>query len=250
MSRTGFAFTAATLAIAATVPSTATAYYHAQFGRFLNRDPIGYRAGDANVYRYVGNRPTGSVDPSGLYDIEWEQVEGTDSWEGAFVANKNTLLRSFDRVEVKLSRLLAEMHKERNGMSPCVRILMDLKLAPLKGVLLGMQQGLRSESENLELYHYDFRKRDEERMGILLPLALEFPEVVTALDKDDDTPARHYEPVLTEGDEIHFNDNPQGSPWFNLGPTPAMANPALDALLFHELSRIYMGRKITTRKAS
>jgi len=41
-------------------------YYHAQLGRFISRDPIGYDGGDANLYRYVGNRPTNAVDPSGL----------------------------------------------------------------------------------------------------------------------------------------------------------------------------------------
>ncbi len=66
MSRTRFTLIAATLAVAATVPSSATAYYHAQLGRFLNRDPIGYRAGDANLYRYVDGNPVNSVDPSGL----------------------------------------------------------------------------------------------------------------------------------------------------------------------------------------
>jgi len=41
-------------------------YYHAQLGRFINRDPIGYGGGDANLYRYVGNAPTNASDPSGL----------------------------------------------------------------------------------------------------------------------------------------------------------------------------------------
>jgi len=44
-------------------------YYHAQLGRFINRDPITYGGGDANLYRYVGNRPTIAVDPSG-----WELI--------------------------------------------------------------------------------------------------------------------------------------------------------------------------------
>ena len=39
--------------------------YHAELGRFVNRDPI---AADVNLYRYVRNRPTGFVDPSGLAD--------------------------------------------------------------------------------------------------------------------------------------------------------------------------------------
>lgn len=40
-------------------------YYHPQLGRFVNRDPIGYRGG-MNLYAYVGGRVTGFVDPSGL----------------------------------------------------------------------------------------------------------------------------------------------------------------------------------------
>ena len=32
----------------------------------ISQDPIGFAAGDANLYRYVGNGPTGAVDPSGL----------------------------------------------------------------------------------------------------------------------------------------------------------------------------------------
>ena len=40
-------------------------FYHAQLGRFLNRDPIGY-AGGMNLYEYVGGMPTYYVDPWGL----------------------------------------------------------------------------------------------------------------------------------------------------------------------------------------
>jgi RHS repeat-associated protein len=38
----------------------------ADIGRFISVDPIGIRSGDVNWYRYVGNAPTVSVDPSGL----------------------------------------------------------------------------------------------------------------------------------------------------------------------------------------
>jgi RHS repeat-associated protein len=40
--------------------------YSATLGRFIEMDPIGFSAGDNNWYRFVGNRPTGNVDPSGL----------------------------------------------------------------------------------------------------------------------------------------------------------------------------------------
>ena len=39
--------------------------YHAELGRFISQDPIGYRAGDPNLYRYVGNSPVYGVDPTG-----------------------------------------------------------------------------------------------------------------------------------------------------------------------------------------
>jgi len=34
-------------------------------GRWLTQDPMGFEAGDANLYRYVGNGPTNAVDPEG-----------------------------------------------------------------------------------------------------------------------------------------------------------------------------------------
>ena len=36
----------------------------------LSQDPIGFGGGDANLYRYVGNHPTMSTDPSGLQEPE------------------------------------------------------------------------------------------------------------------------------------------------------------------------------------
>ncbi len=40
--------------------------YAAATGRWLQKDPIGFAGGDANVYAYVGNDPVNFVDPSGL----------------------------------------------------------------------------------------------------------------------------------------------------------------------------------------
>jgi hypothetical protein len=34
---------------------------------FQNYEPLGFEAGDANLYRYVGNSPTNATDPTGLY---------------------------------------------------------------------------------------------------------------------------------------------------------------------------------------
>ncbi|XZE35482.1 RHS repeat domain-containing protein [Pirellulaceae bacterium SH501] len=43
-------------------------WYDPQTGRWLSQDPIGFAAGDANLYRYVGNHPTYANDPSGLQE--------------------------------------------------------------------------------------------------------------------------------------------------------------------------------------
>jgi RHS repeat-associated protein len=46
--------------------------FHAQLGRFVTRDPIGYQGG-ANLYAYVANRPTIRKDPNGLHIyVHWE----------------------------------------------------------------------------------------------------------------------------------------------------------------------------------
>ncbi len=46
-------------------------WYDPEVGRWLSEDPIGFGAGDANLYRYVGNGVTGDIDPSGLaYPVE------------------------------------------------------------------------------------------------------------------------------------------------------------------------------------
>ncbi len=46
-------------------------YYDPATGRFISKDPIGFAAGDANLYRYVGNGPTNATDPSGLAELHY-----------------------------------------------------------------------------------------------------------------------------------------------------------------------------------
>ena len=42
-------------------------WYDAKVGRWLSEDPIGFDAGDHNLYRYVANGATNATDPSGLF---------------------------------------------------------------------------------------------------------------------------------------------------------------------------------------
>ena len=43
-------------------------YYSPELARFVSEDPLEFAGGDVNLYAYVGNRPTGSTDPLGLYN--------------------------------------------------------------------------------------------------------------------------------------------------------------------------------------
>jgi RHS repeat-associated protein len=42
-------------------------YYDPNVGRFISVDPMGFGAGDTNLYRYVGNNSTNWTDPTGEY---------------------------------------------------------------------------------------------------------------------------------------------------------------------------------------
>jgi RHS repeat-associated protein len=36
-------------------------YYDAAIGRFVSQDPMGFAAGDTNLYRYLGNDPSNDI---------------------------------------------------------------------------------------------------------------------------------------------------------------------------------------------
>src|SRR5262249_40888570 len=44
-------------------------YYDSRIGRWINQDPMGFGAGDDNLYRYVGNDPLNSTDPTALSGV-------------------------------------------------------------------------------------------------------------------------------------------------------------------------------------
>jgi len=45
-------------------------YFDASVGRFIGQDPIGFSAGDSNLYRYVANSPLTATDPSGHASVQ------------------------------------------------------------------------------------------------------------------------------------------------------------------------------------
>jgi hypothetical protein len=53
-------------------------WYDSSTGRWISQNPIGFAAGDANLYRYVGNGPTNATDPSGLKESKGKPISPTD----------------------------------------------------------------------------------------------------------------------------------------------------------------------------
>jgi RHS repeat-associated protein len=75
-----FAYTGRFFDSATGLQNNLNRWYDASTGRWLSEDPIGFAAGDANLYRYVGNSPTNGTDPSGLQAAIGGG--GFDPWQG------------------------------------------------------------------------------------------------------------------------------------------------------------------------
>jgi RHS repeat-associated protein len=56
-------------------------YLDPSTGRWTTQDPLGFAAGDANLYRYVGNTPTLLVDPSGYSEQLPLWVQFVNAWD-------------------------------------------------------------------------------------------------------------------------------------------------------------------------
>jgi len=54
-------------------------YYDPATGRWIGEDPIGFSAGDSNLYRYIANTPIIATDPSGLW-ISHHPYDPDASW--------------------------------------------------------------------------------------------------------------------------------------------------------------------------
>jgi RHS repeat-associated protein len=78
-------------------------WYDNSVGRWLSEDPIGFAAGDRNLYRYVSNFATGATDPSGLLffapRITVEEIGQivANSWRSLFPTNREIVAREIKK---------------------------------------------------------------------------------------------------------------------------------------------------------
>jgi len=59
-------------------------WYDASAGRFISEDPLGFAAGDTNIFRYLANDATNATDPSGLWSYKAHLKLLTAAFNGAF----------------------------------------------------------------------------------------------------------------------------------------------------------------------
>jgi len=87
-------------------PELGIYYYRARWydpgsGRFISQDPIGFSAGDVNLYRYVGNAPGDATDPWGLQTKEQFKTTITNNGQGIQIScNENFKAKQWFMLEV------------------------------------------------------------------------------------------------------------------------------------------------------
>jgi RHS repeat-associated protein len=184
-------------------------WYDAASGKWLSEDPIGFAAGDANLYRYVGNSPTLATDPNGLYELEFDGGNWTQ-------AQKDRVKASLKRARKRVGELLKELDTAVKKLNDCERRHMATEIETLKSMLNNIKNGIDSKSENLEFTHFDF---DDEN------------KVETDAHGYD---AGYYGILgLYQDAQIDFNDGANGKTW------ETMPTDRFDEIMLHELTRVY-----------
>jgi RHS repeat-associated protein len=64
--------------------------YDSNFGRWISRDPVG-EVSDGNLYAYVNDEPSSSIDPRGLVAWGWHPVAGVGGHEFLVLDNGDTI---------------------------------------------------------------------------------------------------------------------------------------------------------------
>ena len=105
--------------------------YQADMGKFLQRDPIGYAAGDSNLTRYVGSSPLSATDPMGLappgrsgsYPRPRPPVRNT--WTRPAVAMFSRVKAQLDQNLRDISEVLIEIGKKVASLQECEEVLLE-----------------------------------------------------------------------------------------------------------------------------
>jgi hypothetical protein len=182
--------------------------------------PLGFDAGDANLYRYVGNDPVNATDPTGLYTLKWH---GT--WTPA---QKTRVLNGFSQVSARVGALLAMIDAEKNSLSACELQTLGPDLDKLRAILSKIDKNMGNNNYVIDVYH--------EKMGYRWSPNT---NTNTYMSMDGDDNNLYFNPDLTFNDRLDSS----GVNW--------MTMPVSDfnGKLLHELSHLH-GSEDNTQKGN
>jgi RHS repeat-associated protein len=78
--------------------------YSATLGRWTQNDPLGYNAGDVNLYKYLGNKPVKGLDPSGLEESTQSSGWWPWNWFDGTIDDANTIINAGSTVDDNFNR--------------------------------------------------------------------------------------------------------------------------------------------------
>jgi RHS repeat-associated protein len=108
-------------------------YYDPKAGRWTSEDPTGFRAGDANLYRYVRNSPLLMLDPTGLRILSPAECWTNFVAETARCAKLPTALER-KQCQLKALRKLAECMRPWNEL---LRYAVNMSLVAANLIMTG-----------------------------------------------------------------------------------------------------------------
>ena len=122
-------------------------YYDAVSGRFTREDPIGFTAGDLNLYRYVQNNSVNLFDPNGLDVYKINRQLGGDKSRSAFNPLTHTFVFSTENGVVENTYSWGNTYDNRGNGEWSVLADND-KSAAIEGLKNG--DAVRIGDENFE----------------------------------------------------------------------------------------------------
>jgi hypothetical protein len=96
-------------------------WYDPAIGKWLSDDPLGFKAGDMNLQRYVANRPLTFVDPTGLYQQQ-EQSAALDEDSANGSEDEIQSNTALERIQVvDLQEWIHERHPSTDRTRPLTK---------------------------------------------------------------------------------------------------------------------------------